>query len=81
MIWAIVSDVHGRLDALALVLADARAVGAERVLNLGDVVSTAALDLFPSLDRSATARSAAFAALAASNIPLFLHGHTHVQLA
>jgi predicted phosphodiesterase len=44
-LWAIVSDVHGRGDRLARVLADARALQAERVLALGDIASTTALEL------------------------------------
>ena len=35
--------------------------------------------LFPSLQRSEEARWAAFAELDALSIPLFFHGHTHVQ--
>jgi hypothetical protein len=38
------------------------------------------LDLFPSLGRSAPARQAALQALIAAGLPLFCHGHTHVQL-
>lgn len=44
-IWAILSDVHGRGDRLKRVLADAQAQGATRVLGLGDIASTYALDL------------------------------------
>jgi predicted phosphodiesterase len=44
MIWAILSDIHGRGDRLARVLADARARGADRFLALGDVGSTAVVD-------------------------------------
>ncbi len=36
--WAILSDVHGNLDALEAVLRDAEAQGAERVAVLGDHV-------------------------------------------
>ncbi|MBE9608630.1 metallophosphoesterase family protein [Chitinilyticum piscinae] len=36
---ALVSDIHGNLPALQAVLADARACGANRVVNLGDSVS------------------------------------------
>jgi predicted phosphodiesterase len=151
-LWAIVSDVHSRGDRLARVLNDAHNAGAERILSLGDVGSTAAIDLldqagatsvfgnweasglrglsrphrsyvgawpayikeqvfwaahaspvwpdglqirgvvehlrrnslhwqdlFPSLQRSADARWAAFAALEAAHISAFFHGHTHVQ--
>lgn len=35
--------------------------------------------LFPSLQRSEEARWAAFAELAAADVPVFFHGHTHVQ--
>lgn len=35
---AILSDIHGNLDALEAVLADARQVGAEEIYCLGDVV-------------------------------------------
>lgn len=46
---AIIADIHGNLDALRAVLADARAQGAERIVVNGDVVnrgpdSVAALD-------------------------------------
>ena len=151
-LWALVSDVHGRGDRLARVLADSRAQGAERLLALGDIAGGNALDqlrqadascvfgnweasglrglpapfrswvsrwparmqldgfviahatpvwpeglaisrvvdylrdenlywtqLFPSLQRSEEARWAAFAELDALSIPLFFHGHTHVQ--
>lgn len=151
-LWAIVSDVHGRGDRLARVLADAQSRRAERILALGDIASSAALDmlqaagaeyvfgnweasglrgqvapyrgwiarwpaqfradgfwaahaspvwpanlsiarvvehlrgqdlhwsaLFPSLQRSEEARWAAFAELEAGNVPVFFHGHTHVQ--
>lgn len=50
MLWAILSDVHGRGDRLARVIADARAAGAERFLSLGDVGGTAALDLLDAVD-------------------------------
>lgn len=45
MLWAILSDIHGRGDRLARVIADARAAGAARFLSLGDVGGTAALDM------------------------------------
>jgi predicted phosphodiesterase len=45
MIWAILSDVHGRGDRLARVLTDAKARGAEHFLSLGDLGSTHALDM------------------------------------
>jgi hypothetical protein len=48
-LWAIISDVHSRGDRLARVLGDADSAGAERVLSLGDVGSTSAIDL---LDRA-----------------------------
>jgi diadenosine tetraphosphatase ApaH/serine/threonine PP2A family protein phosphatase len=35
---AIVSDIHGNLDALEAVLADAQAQGAEKIICLGDIV-------------------------------------------
>ncbi len=35
--------------------------------------------LFPSLQRSEAARWAAFAELEAADVPIFFHGHTHVQ--
>jgi putative phosphoesterase len=38
MIAAIISDVHGNADALAAVLAQARILGCERLLVLGDLV-------------------------------------------
>ncbi len=38
MEWAIFADVHGNLDALEAVLADARAAGAGRYACLGDIV-------------------------------------------
>lgn len=152
MIWAILSDVHGRGDRLARVLADARAHGAERILSLGDLGSTHALEmlnsvdaghvfgnweasglrgmrqpyrgqvarwpaqywaddfgaahaspvwpaglvitgvvdylrsnglhwtaLFPSLLRSEGARWEAWCRLEEADVPLFFHGHTHVQ--
>jgi predicted phosphodiesterase len=151
-LWAIVSDVHGRGDRLARVLADAQGRHAERILALGDIASPTALDLlqaagaecvfgnweasglrgqrapyrgwmarwpaqfradgfwaahaspvwpanlsivqvvehlrdqslhwsalFPSLQRSEEARWAAFAELDAAHVPVFFHGHTHVQ--
>ena len=37
--WAVVSDIHGNLPALQAVLADAKAQGADGLLNLGDIVS------------------------------------------
>ncbi|HUD27291.1 MAG TPA: metallophosphoesterase family protein [Novosphingobium sp.] len=39
MVIAVISDIHGNLGALEAVLADARARGAERVVNLGDILS------------------------------------------
>ena len=50
MLWAILSDIHGRGDRLARVLADAQAQGATQYLSLGDVGSTAALDLLADVD-------------------------------
>lgn len=152
MIWAFLSDVHGRGDRLARVLADARARGATRILALGDIAGIGAFDLldaagatcvfgnwecsglrglpapyrswvarwpawvrlngfwaahatpvwpaglaiaevveylrlhrlhwmalFPSLQHSEAARWAAFAELEAADVPVFFHGHTHVQ--
>lgn len=35
--------------------------------------------LFPSLQRSGDARWAAFAELEAADVPVFFHGHTHIQ--
>jgi predicted phosphodiesterase len=43
-IWAIPSDVHGRGDGLARVLANADARGASRILCLGDLGGTHVLD-------------------------------------
>lgn len=37
--WAVLSDIHGNLPALDAVIADAQAQGAERFLNLGDILS------------------------------------------
>ncbi len=152
MIWAIFSDIHGRVDRLRWVQADAAARGAGGYLFLGDAggdhvlrvlaaTSTVCVfgnweasglrgleapwrgsvarwqprhqqdgfwaahaspvwpaglgisgvvdylrvhdlhwsALFPSLQRSETARWAALTELEAANVPLFLHGHTHVQ--
>jgi predicted phosphodiesterase len=45
MIWAILSDVHGRSGLLRRVLADAAALGANQYLCLGDIGSATALDL------------------------------------
>ena len=42
-LWALLSDVHGRGDRLARVLADIEAQRAERILALGDVAGPAAL--------------------------------------
>ncbi|MEE4453805.1 metallophosphoesterase family protein [Novosphingobium resinovorum] len=39
MAIAVISDIHGNLGALEAVLADARARGASRVVNLGDILS------------------------------------------
>lgn len=50
MLWAIFSDVHGRGDRLARVLADAQAAGATRFLSLGDVGGTAPLDLLANVE-------------------------------
>lgn len=47
--WAFVSDVHGRGDRLARVLADIRSQDVERVVGLGDIASANALAL---LDRA-----------------------------
>lgn len=44
-LYALLSDVHGRGDRLARVLADARRNGAAAFLALGDIASTYALDL------------------------------------
>jgi len=38
MKWAILSDVHGNLEAFKAVIADLKAEGAERVAFLGDIV-------------------------------------------
>jgi diadenosine tetraphosphatase ApaH/serine/threonine PP2A family protein phosphatase len=38
MIWAILSDVHGNLEALQAVLADCRREGTRRLIFLGDAV-------------------------------------------
>jgi diadenosine tetraphosphatase ApaH/serine/threonine PP2A family protein phosphatase len=151
-IWAILSDIHGRGDRLARVLADAARHGASRILCLGDLGGAHVLGqlnqidaeyafgnweasglrgmsqpyrgqvarwsaqyrtidfwaahaspvwpdglllgdvidylqaralhwtaLFPSLSRSPEARRAAFAELTAAGMPVFFHGHTHVQ--
>jgi predicted phosphodiesterase len=151
-LWAFVSDVHGRGDRLARVLADIQSSDADRIIGLGDIASANALalldranaacvfgnweasglrglpapyrgwvsrwparlglsdflgahatpvwpagltiggvvdylrihklrwtELFPSLQRSDEARLAAFAELAAAALPVFFHGHTHVQ--
>jgi predicted phosphodiesterase len=48
-LWALLSDVHGRGDRLARVLADLRVQGAERILVLGDVGGPIPLSL---LDRT-----------------------------
>ena len=45
MIWAILSDVHGRSGPLRRVLADAADRGASQYLCLGDIGSATALDL------------------------------------
>jgi hypothetical protein len=50
MLWALVSDIHGRGDRLARALADAQARGASRVLALGDVGSYSALDILDGVD-------------------------------
>lgn len=36
--WAILSDIHGNLEALEAVLSDAAAAGAEKIAVLGDVI-------------------------------------------
>lgn len=36
--WAVLSDIHGNIEALDAVLADASAQGAERIAVLGDVI-------------------------------------------
>lgn len=36
--WAILSDIHGNIEALEAVLADAAAQGAEKIAMLGDVI-------------------------------------------
>lgn len=36
--WAVLSDIHGNLEALEAVLADAAAQGAEKIAVLGDVI-------------------------------------------
>jgi hypothetical protein len=43
-LWAFVSDVHDRGDRLKRVLSDAQAQGAARIVALGDIGSTSALD-------------------------------------
>jgi predicted phosphodiesterase len=43
-LWALLSDVHGRGDRLARVLADIEKRPGARVLALGDIASTAALE-------------------------------------
>ena len=43
-LWALLSDVHGRGDRLARVLADIDKRPGTRVVALGDIASTAALD-------------------------------------
>lgn len=48
-LWALLSDVHGRGDRLARVLADLQGRRAERVLALGDIAAPATLAL---LDRA-----------------------------
>ncbi len=45
MLWALLSDIHGRGDRLARALADARVRGAAHVLALGDIGSIYALDM------------------------------------
>lgn len=50
MLWAILSDVHGRGDRLTRVIADAQAAGATRFLSLGDVGGTAPIDLLTDVD-------------------------------
>ena len=49
VVWAILSDVHGRSDRLKRVLADAEAQGATRMLALGDIGDVPALN---TLDRA-----------------------------
>jgi predicted phosphodiesterase len=48
-LWAFLSDVHGRGDRLARVLADIEAQRAQRIFALGDIASTSALT---TLDRA-----------------------------
>lgn len=38
MLYAVLGDIHGNLEALEGVLADAREAGAERILSVGDVI-------------------------------------------
>jgi predicted phosphodiesterase len=49
-VCAIVSDVHGRGDRLARVLADARGQAATRILALGDIGGAGALELLRNAD-------------------------------
>lgn len=55
MLYAIISDIHGNLEALQTVLDDIRSFKADRVINLGDIVGYGAnpnecLDLMRWLD-------------------------------
>lgn len=50
MAIAVLSDIHGNLAALDAVLADARARGAARIVNLGDILS-GPLDAVGTADR------------------------------
>jgi len=45
MLWAILSDIHGRVDRLARVLADAAEAGVTCFLSLGDVGGVGPLDM------------------------------------
>jgi predicted phosphodiesterase len=49
-LWALLSDVHGRGDRLARVLADIEKRPGTRVLALGDIASTSALDALHRVD-------------------------------
>lgn len=49
MRYAILSDVHGQLGVLEAALADARRLGVETVISLGDVGSDACFDLLRSM--------------------------------
>jgi predicted phosphodiesterase len=47
--YAILSDIHGKLHPLEAALADARRLGAETIISLGDVGSDACCDLLRSV--------------------------------